>query len=270
MQIRITNDVNPAFCSPTKSRLSGHTSLQTQFQGKTKNCNLLLTVPQDAKCCSGCACLWRLFKAPFTLPFQCYELFLDSWWRSLSDWLHGCDCSCICCLWPGWSGWLNSRDLVGQLGVDAAVARWTFRQSVIGCKEIFSYIEWFSLLLFSRDLRALLIPLVIYCFFCIKTLNFSKVGHLFIDVLIRSDADLIWARREDFQICWVQCISSIPAGAWTRYEHFLSTNAFLVNFMICQLLHDGILLRRQAMIFFRSVIDRRISWFGFRGSCFNP
>ena len=176
MQIRITNDVNPAFCSPTKSRLSGHTSLQTQFQGKTKNCNLLLTVPQDAKCCSGCACLWRLFKAPFTLPFQCYGLFLDSWWRSLSDSLHGCDCSCICCLWPGWSGWLNSRDLVGQLGVDAAVARWTFRQSVIGCKVIFSYIGWFSLLLLSRDLRALLIPLVIYCFFVSKHWIFRRLA----------------------------------------------------------------------------------------------
>ena len=41
MQIRITNDVNPAFCPATKSRLSGHTSLQNQFGGKNKNHKVL-------------------------------------------------------------------------------------------------------------------------------------------------------------------------------------------------------------------------------------
>ncbi len=50
MQIRITNDVNPAFCLATKSRLSGHTSLQNQFEGKNKNFKVLKRLALNPKC----------------------------------------------------------------------------------------------------------------------------------------------------------------------------------------------------------------------------
>ncbi len=56
MQIRITNDVNPAFCLATKSRLSGHTSLQSQFEGKNKNYKNLARLALNSLRCRRSAC----------------------------------------------------------------------------------------------------------------------------------------------------------------------------------------------------------------------